>query len=49
MFDIRHYKVHPDGRVSVITEEGRTRPATDGEWIALWLRDPRITLATVHP
>lgn len=45
MADIRSYWLQTDGSIIVATRKGQLRPATDSEWIALWLRDPRITLA----
>ncbi|MBI2236279.1 MAG: hypothetical protein HYU60_04890 [Magnetospirillum sp.] len=44
MGDIISYYVGRGGRVRVRTTDGLDREATDGEWLRLWSRDPRLTL-----
>jgi hypothetical protein len=44
MSDIISYYIGRGGQVRVRTSEGLDREATDGEWLHLWRRDPRITL-----
>ncbi|WP_158498761.1 hypothetical protein [Magnetospira sp. QH-2] len=41
------YRVLKGGRILVRDGRGGERRATDSEWIHLWLRDPRITMAAV--
>ncbi|GAB6052918.1 hypothetical protein JCM17960_17380 [Magnetospira thiophila] len=47
MQSTQSYRVLDGGRVMMRSPKGGERPVTDREWISLWLRDPRITLAAL--
>ena len=42
--EISSYYVNNSASVRVITQAGVDRPATDGEWLALWRTQPALTL-----
>lgn len=44
MNDIITYEVLPNRELRVKLRDGRERKATDAEWIAIWSRDPTLTL-----
>lgn len=44
MRKIIDYRVDDDCRVMVRLANGRERPATNEEWLALWASDPALTV-----
>ncbi len=45
MSGIQGYRITDDRHLVVVTPDGRERPATEREWLDIWLLDPRVTLA----